>query len=163
MKAYLIDMHLLVPRSRSSAKVKVKYKRYISQKMAVSGAFVFQKHIFFFFLAYPSTFFKQHLLNQIVKRSPLKLIPSKTLVAMATTRNCKGNFLTIFSSETAGQVLKLFHRNIPLATLFNFFFFFLRDFDSSRNMAVVVRGYLHYTDMKKFVIFFFTDTTSHIL
>ena len=39
MKAYLINMHLLVPRSRSSAKVKVNYKGYISQKMAVSGAF----------------------------------------------------------------------------------------------------------------------------
>ena len=48
MKAYLINMHLLVPRSRSSAKVKVKYKGYISQKMAVSGAFVFHKHILFF-------------------------------------------------------------------------------------------------------------------
>ena len=48
MKAYLINMHLLVPRSRSSAKVKVKYKGYISQKMAISGAFVFYKHILFF-------------------------------------------------------------------------------------------------------------------
>ena len=47
MKAYLINMHLLVPRSRSSAKVKVKYKGYISQKKAVSGAFVFHKHILF--------------------------------------------------------------------------------------------------------------------
>ena len=47
MKAYLINMHLLVPRSRSSAKVKVKYKGYITQKMAVSGAFVFYKHILF--------------------------------------------------------------------------------------------------------------------
>ena len=37
MKAYLINMHLLVPRSRSSAKVKVKYKGYTSQKMAVLG------------------------------------------------------------------------------------------------------------------------------
>ena len=46
MKAYL-NMHLLVPRSRSSGKVKVKYKGYISQKMAVSGAFVFHKHILF--------------------------------------------------------------------------------------------------------------------
>ena len=45
MKAYLINMHLLVPRSRSSAKVKVKYKGFVSQKMAVSGAFVFHKHI----------------------------------------------------------------------------------------------------------------------
>ena len=47
MKAHLINMHLLVPRSRSSAKIKVKYKGYISQKMAVLGAFVFHKHILF--------------------------------------------------------------------------------------------------------------------
>ena len=47
MRAYLINTHLLVPRSRSSAKVKVKYKGYISQKMAVSGAFLFHKHILF--------------------------------------------------------------------------------------------------------------------
>ena len=47
MKAYLVNMHLLAPRSRSSAKVKVKYKGYISQKMAVSGAFMFHKHILF--------------------------------------------------------------------------------------------------------------------
>ena len=32
MKAHLINMHLLVPRSRSSAKVKVEYQGYISQK-----------------------------------------------------------------------------------------------------------------------------------
>ena len=50
MKAYLINMHLLVPRSRLSAKVKVKYKGYISQKMAVSGEFVFHKHVLGFFL-----------------------------------------------------------------------------------------------------------------
>ena len=31
-------MHLLVPRSKSSAMVKVRHKGYISQKMAVSGA-----------------------------------------------------------------------------------------------------------------------------
>ena len=47
MKAHFINVHLLVPRSRSSAKVKVKYKGYISQQMAVSGAFVFHKHILF--------------------------------------------------------------------------------------------------------------------
>ena len=45
MKAYRINSHLLVPGSRSSAKVKVKYKGYVSQKMAISGAFVFHKHI----------------------------------------------------------------------------------------------------------------------
>ena len=45
MKAYLINTHL-VPRSRSSAKVKVKYQGHVSQKMGVSGALVFHKHIF---------------------------------------------------------------------------------------------------------------------
>ena len=34
MKAHLIDIHL-VPRSRSSAKVKVKYQGHVSQKMGV--------------------------------------------------------------------------------------------------------------------------------
>ena len=47
MKAYLINLHLLVLRSMSSAKVRVKYRGYISQKMAVSMAFVFHKHILF--------------------------------------------------------------------------------------------------------------------
>ena len=45
MKAYLIDTYQLVPSSRSSAKVKVKYQGHISQKMAVLGALVFHKHI----------------------------------------------------------------------------------------------------------------------
>ena len=44
MKAHIIDTHL-VPRSRSSAKVKVKYQGHISQKIGVSGALVFHKDI----------------------------------------------------------------------------------------------------------------------
>ena len=47
MKAHLIDTHLLVPRSRSFAKVKVKYQGHVSQKMGVSGALVFHRHILF--------------------------------------------------------------------------------------------------------------------
>ena len=47
MKVHLIDTHLLVPRSRSSAKVKVKYQGNVSQKMGVLGAVVFHKHILF--------------------------------------------------------------------------------------------------------------------
>ena len=47
MKALLIDTHLLVPKSRSSAKVKVKYQGHVSQKIGVSGALVFHKHILF--------------------------------------------------------------------------------------------------------------------
>ena len=41
----MIDRDLLIPRSRSSAKVKVKYQGHVSQKMSVSGALVFHKHI----------------------------------------------------------------------------------------------------------------------
>ena len=48
MKAHLIDTHLLVPRSRSSAKVKVRYQGHVSQKMGVFGALVFHKHILFY-------------------------------------------------------------------------------------------------------------------
>ena len=47
MKAHLIDTHLLVPRTRSSAKVKVKYQGNVSQKMDVSGTLVLHKHILF--------------------------------------------------------------------------------------------------------------------
>ena len=47
MKALLIDAHLLIPRSRSSANVRVKYQGHVSQKMGVSGAIVFHKHILF--------------------------------------------------------------------------------------------------------------------
>ena len=50
MKAHLIDTHLLVPRSRSSVKVKVKYQGHVSQKMGVSGALVFHKHILVFWV-----------------------------------------------------------------------------------------------------------------
>ena len=47
MKAHLIDTHLLIPGSRSSAKVKVKYQGHVFQKMGVSGALVIHKHILF--------------------------------------------------------------------------------------------------------------------
>ena len=44
MKAHFINTHLLVPRSRSSAKVKVKYQGHVSEKMGVSGISVSQTH-----------------------------------------------------------------------------------------------------------------------
>ena len=40
---------LLVPSSRSSVKVKVRYQGHNFQKMAVAGAFVFHEHILLFF------------------------------------------------------------------------------------------------------------------
>ena len=54
MKAHLIDTHL-VPKSRSSAKVKVRYQGHVSQKMGVSGASVLQKHILFYMDSWLST------------------------------------------------------------------------------------------------------------
>ena len=50
MKAHLMDTHLLVPRSRSSAKVMVKYQGHVSGKMSVSqnmGISVSQTHLVF--------------------------------------------------------------------------------------------------------------------
>ena len=47
MKEHLINTNLLVPRSRSSAKVKVKYQGNVSQKVDGLGAVVFHKHILF--------------------------------------------------------------------------------------------------------------------
>ena len=52
MKAHLLDTHLLVPRSRSSAKVKVKYQGHDSQEIDVSGALEFHKHILFVMFFY---------------------------------------------------------------------------------------------------------------
>ena len=57
-------------------------------------------------------------------------------------------FLKTFFSETAGQILKLFHRNVPLLTLFKYC---RLNFDQSINMALVIGGFLHYKDMKKFL------------
>ena len=145
MKAYLINMHLLV--SRSSAKVKVKYKGYISQKMTVIG------HIlFFFFTSHEHSMLKEALrkalcLSYVIKNSfkhlpnkwatldqtwqemecslgdPLlkfvhNLIPSKTVVVMATTWNFLVYSLKIFSCGMAGRILRWFHRNVSWVTLF---------------------------------------------
>ena len=45
MKADLINTHLLVPRSRSSAKVKVKYQGHVSQKKGVWGGISVSTHL----------------------------------------------------------------------------------------------------------------------
>ena len=55
--------------SRSSAKVSVKYKGYISQKMAILGAFMFHKHILLLFLTFlcdkePFCIMMQHTAEQ---------------------------------------------------------------------------------------------------
>ena len=63
MKAHLIDTHLLVPRSRSSAKVKVKYQDHVSQKMGLSGALVFHKHILFLLYVNMDLVYHEHLFS----------------------------------------------------------------------------------------------------
>ena len=52
MLILVIKAHLLVPRSRSSAKVKVKYQGHNSKKKAVSGASVYHKHILLLFTVF---------------------------------------------------------------------------------------------------------------
>ena len=49
MKAHLIDTHLLVPRSRSSTKVKVIYQGHVFHKMDVSGISVSPKHLVYIY------------------------------------------------------------------------------------------------------------------
>ena len=56
MKAHLTITQLLVPRSVSSAQVKVKYQGHVSQKMGVSGALVFHKHVFHKHILFVDTF-----------------------------------------------------------------------------------------------------------
>ena len=75
------------------------------------------------------------------------MIPSKTLVAMATKWNFLANSLKIFSSETASRILKLFHRDVPWVTLFKNCSW---NFDPSKIVALVNGGFLHYTEMKEF-------------
>ena len=57
------------------------------------------------------------------------------------------NSLKIFSSETAGRILELFHRYVPWVTLFKNCSW---NFDPSKNVALVNGGYLHYTEIKEF-------------
>ena len=83
----------------------------------------------------------------LFKNCSQNMIPSKTLVAMATKLNFLSNSLKI-SSETAGLILKLFHRNVPWVTLFKNC---SRNFDWPKNMALMNGGFLHYRDMKKFL------------
>ena len=56
-------------------------------------------------------------------------------------------FLKIYS-ETTGQILKYLHRNVPWVTLFKNC---SQIFDPSINMALVNGGFLHCTDIKKFL------------
>ena len=102
MKAYLINMHLLVPRSRSTAKGKVKYKGYISQKIAISGSFVFHKHILF-------------LAPLAIGQRAYVMVCCPSWVRVLTFS------LNIFFSETTNRILMKFHRNVLDMVLFIIF------------------------------------------
>ena len=66
MKANLIDTHLLVPRSRSSAKVKVKYPGHVSEKMGVSGHYCSQTHLVFNGIFFILVLFQCHDIEVLV-------------------------------------------------------------------------------------------------
>ena len=91
MKAHLIDTHPLVPRSRSAAKVKVKYQGHVSQKMGVSGALVFHKHILFFFVKF-SVKVLAALLSHTVRDTSRSFFPR-----VIKTRDCVVNPLLILT------------------------------------------------------------------
>ena len=82
MKAHHINIHLLVPRSRSSAKVQVKYQGRVSQKMGVSGALVFHKHILFFSF-YSDVVETVDIINTFVDHVVI-CINNKSLISMVT-------------------------------------------------------------------------------
>ena len=52
----------------------------------------------------------------------------------------------LLKNQTAGQISKQFHRYVPWMNLLKIS---SRNFDTSRNMAVMKGGYLHYMEMKK--------------
>ena len=98
MKAYLINMHLLVPRSRSSAKVKVRYKGYISQKNGrFRGICVSQTHLV------------QHYFSYIVAGSPpihvflefFLLVP--VLCSVFFSNHWLLSFITIIETVVTGK------------------------------------------------------------
>ena len=90
----------------------------------------------------------QECLVTVFKNCSRRFDPSINMLmgATCTIRRTWRNSLNIF--ETTGQVSKYFFRSVPWVTVFKNR---SRNFDASRNMAVVNGGYLHYTDMKKFL------------
>ena len=67
---------------------------------------------------------------------------------MARKLNFLRNSLKIFFSRTVGPIFKKFHRNVPWVTLFKSC---SRNFDPSKNMALVNGGFLHSADIEKFL------------
>ena len=84
--------------------------------------------------------------NLIVKFWFVKTCGSGEWGATCTIQKSR-NSLKIFSSETAGRILELFHRYVPWVTLFKNCSW---NFDPSKNVALVNGGYLHYTEIKEF-------------
>ena len=84
----------------------------------------------------------------------LHYMDTKKFLKNLPLRNRLSNF------EIEIEILKLFHRNVPLLILFKNC---SRIFDPSVNMALVNGGFLHYTDMKKFLKKIFFETAGPIL
>ena len=110
MKAHLTDTHLLLPRSRSSAKVKVKYQGHVSQKMFL-GALVFHKHILFYTVKsyifdYSNTFLESSKFKRFVE--------GKSKMAQMMEIACRKIENIVEKEENAG-LLKciLFPQGIP--------------------------------------------------
>ena len=111
MKAYLINMHLLVPRSRSSAKIKVKYKGYISQKWPFLGHSCFTNTSFFLLNSFeclcPSHLYTNSITVSYLFSAPLgDVVHSCNQDCGCSTRYfepvCTGDNIQYFSACHAG-------------------------------------------------------------
>ena len=71
---------------------------------------------------------------------------------MASKGNFLSNSLKFFFSGTAGQILKLFHRNVPCVTLFKVILEIL-----IHQMAVVHGGFLHYAHEEILILKLWSD------
>ena len=131
MRAHLIDTHLLILRSRSSAKVKVKYQGNVSQKMGVSGALVFHKHILF--TMFPLYQIQKSPFQQLYFRfisstghrpasffhGPLSIM--RLSVCPRVHPSARTLTFSLNISEATYRILMKFHRNVPGIVLFRIY------------------------------------------
>ena len=129
MKAHLIDTHLLVPRSRSSAKIKVKYQGHLSQRMGVAGALVFHKHILFFFFSSPEH--KVLMVSFVIAQCPVSVIRHVSSTISLTTRpiliklgrdvswvklyqSCSGDWIPIITEVAMATKMKKIAKSLKI-------------------------------------------------
>ena len=115
MKAHL-DTHLLVPRSRSSAKVEVKYQGHIFKKNGrFGGNSVSQTHLVSIcFLYFVSHFHQFSQTESVVGKSLQFVFRSKLILdcTLSASISCKGNYS--YERRFTGLSLSVISHSVPL-------------------------------------------------